>query len=75
MSPMKVEFIKCYDDNTWDTEVIEVPDGVADNVPVSSGGEWDAAVLNWAHANLPPLTQYRNVVFWGIYNTNPEEEP
>jgi hypothetical protein len=71
---VKVELLKAFEEHTWDTEIVDVPDGVADDVLAGDGSEWDAAVLDWVHRNLATQAQHRNVVFWGIYNSNPEAD-
>ena len=71
---MKVEIIIARDDHTWDTEVVNVPDNLCDDLTVGDGSEWDAAVINWCQENLAPATFYRNAVFFGIYNANPESD-
>ena len=72
---MKVEFIIATEDGyrSWDTSVIEVPDEVTEGVEFTSP-EWDARVIAWAHDELMPQTQYRNTVYWGIYNSEPEAD-
>jgi len=105
---MKIEFIKAYEDKTWDTEVIDVPDDipfeegrdgdecpkcksgtlgledgslvcrgecglVLDSIPHTSP-DWDAAIIAYCHDHLAAQTQYRDIVYWGIYNSEPEDE-
>jgi len=85
---MKIEFLKAYEDHTWDTEVIDVPDAVTTeqvafdtikNEPVmlpisSTDSKWDSAIIAWCHDELLSQAQYRKVVYWGIYNSEPEQE-
>ena len=84
---MKIEFIKAYEDGTWSTEVIDVPNEVTKEVIIDDTGgtrvveqqmdhsspHWDAAIINWCHNKLYTQTQYRKVVYWGIYNSDPEQ--
>ena len=70
---MKVEIIIAWEDRTWTTEVVNVPDNLADDVTVGDGSEWDAVVINWCNETLAPAEAYRKAVFFGVYNTNPEE--
>jgi len=73
---MKVEFLKAYDDGTWDTEIIDIPEKVFSgfqSVPLGSPG-WKTIVMNWAETKLAQQTQYRNVVLWAIYNEKPEDD-
>jgi hypothetical protein len=59
---MRVEFMAVYDDHTWDTVVVTVPDFLThqDNP--------NREVLNkWANDNLGVQCQYRNVAFFSTY--------
>jgi len=68
---VQVEFLKAYDNNTWDTEVFEVPDWL----PSDCEDTIKAEVLNWAHENLALQAQYRKVVLWAVYYLENEEVP
>ncbi len=58
---MKVEYIICFDDRTWETEVFDIPaDETADEYLVRS--LWGATV-------------YRKAAYIGVYNDCLEEEP
>lgn len=70
---MKIEFILALDNGTWVTEVIEVPDDVTKYIEYSSP-EWDTAIIAYAEFQLVQYSQYRDVVYWGIYNSNPEAD-
>jgi hypothetical protein len=62
----KVEFLKAHENGTWDTEIIETPvDPLNPN--------FRDAVMEWVANELQGQAQYRKVVFWGIYNEEPEE--
>jgi hypothetical protein len=69
---MKIEFIKAHEDHTWDTEVINVPDDVTEGIPFTSP-VWDSAIVAWCQEELSTQAQYRKVVYWGIYNSDPEQ--
>jgi len=71
---MRVEFIKASEDGTWDTETIEVPEGAVKSQLITGSPKWTAAVQQWAQIKLAGQTQYRKVVYWGIYNSEPEEQ-
>jgi len=71
---MNVEFLRAWDNNTWDTTIEEVPDDIADHLDVVDGSEWDGAVLSWANEVLAVQTRHRGVVLWAIYNANPDGE-
>lgn len=67
-SPTKVpvEFLIAFEDKTWDTVIIEVPELVARD---QSHDE----VLDWVMSKGPYAeVQYRKVVLWSIYNFEPE---
>ena len=49
---MKVEFLIAWDDQTWNTQVHEVPRGIE---PVQ-----------WANENLAPLTRFRKAVLFAV---------
>lgn len=70
---MKVEFIKAHEDGTWTTEVIDVPDEITKDIDFTSP-QWDSAVIAYCHDSLASRTQYRKVVYWGIYNSEPEAD-
>jgi len=65
---MKIEFILAMDNGLWEAKVLEVPDEVTENIP-SADPHWDAAIVAWCHDELAQQTQYRSVVYWGIYNS------
>ena len=69
---MKVEFIKCHEDGTWDTEVLEVPNQVVSKYNTNSP-KWDHAVIRWCAKEVGSQVQHRKVLFWGIYNSDPED--
>ena len=60
---MKVEFLRAWEDQTWDTEVIDVPTMLQD----------DTTLMDWANTNLAPQTQYRKVVLFTVYAILDEE--
>jgi len=68
----KVEFIKAFENGLWETEVIQVPDDELEHGPGT--WEFETEVMKWALENLWGQTQYRDVVYWGVYNSSPEEE-
>ena len=68
---MRVEFIRANEDRTWDTEIIDVPDGVVKSQLLTGSPKWVAAVQQWAQTKLS--AKYRKVVYWGVYNSEPEE--
>lgn len=66
--PLKVpvEFLIAFEDKTWDTVIIGVPELVARD---QSHDE----VLDWVMSKGPYAeAQYRKVVLWGVYNFEPE---
>jgi hypothetical protein len=70
---MKVELIKAHEDGTWNTEVVSIPDSVTEGIAFTSS-EWDSAIIAWCHDELALQAQYRKVVYWGIYNSEPEAD-
>ena len=69
---VKIEFIEALEDGTWITEVIDVPFKVTKGLDFTSP-LWDSAIIAWCHDYLYTLSQYRKVVYWGIYNSEPEQ--
>jgi len=61
-----VEFLIAFEDKTWDTVIIEVPEHVARD---QSHDE----VLDWVMSKGPYAeVEYRKVVLWSVYNFEPE---
>lgn len=69
---MKVEFILCYDNHTWDTAIENVPNHVTACINYEDPA-WDAEIIGWAYYNLLKQARYQNVTHLSIYNSNPEE--
>lgn len=57
---MKIEII-CWEDTTWTTEVIDIPEGV-------TFGD------DFVFTHLWGRRKYRKAVYIGIYNEDPEDE-
>lgn len=55
----KIEFLLAYDDETWSTEIVDVPE------------EMDP--VEWANEKLAPLSRYRKVVLFAVYSEVPDE--
>ena len=55
---MRVEFLRAWEDNTWDTEMITVPDTFlcCDT----------QRLVEWANTNLATQAQYRKVVMFAV---------
>ena len=70
---MKVEFIVARDDSTWNTTIIDVPDEVTKGI-ASHDPRWDAAIIGWAYDEPGTTSLYGDVVYWGIYNSDPEQK-
>ena len=66
---MKVEFLRAWDDNTWDTEIIDLPEFQ------QCGDTPDAGMVDWANNNLATQAQYRKVVLFAVYAIPDEEVP
>lgn len=58
---MKVEFLLAYEDHTWDTVIIDIP-----NTEIND--EKDETLIAWANKNLLTQAQYREVVLISIYS-------
>ena len=70
---MNIEFLRAWDDNTWDTEVFEVPRKVV-GACTEGSPLWRTRVIDWAERNLHPKTKYRGIVLWAIYGWNYDDE-
>lgn len=74
---MRVEFLRAWEDGTWDTEVIEVPSITCD---VDNGVDFDDEVtvtdnlICWANKILLPQEKYRKLALLAVYSTEPEEK-
>lgn len=58
----RVEFLRAWDDGTWDTHIYEVPPKLFHEKAT------DDARVEWAHRVLGPQAQYRRVVLWAVYS-------
>ncbi len=56
---MKIEYIICFDNSTWETEILDVPE--------------DYDPQEYAERVLWGSLQYRKAVYIGVYNDFPEE--
>ena len=66
---MRVEFLRAWENNYWDTEVHEVPsikDDPKNGVDLDSDTV-DSDLQDWANRFLAGQTQYRKVVLWIVY--------
>ena len=64
---MKIEFLKAYEDGTWDTEELEVPDDVFSRLRPHSD-KWESAITHWVTVNYGTMAEHRKVVLWSIYH-------
>lgn len=59
-----VELLRAWEDGTWDVEAYDCPYDVG-------GEDAEALIMGWVNESLLPLTQYRKVVYWGVYAIHP----
>jgi hypothetical protein len=64
---MKIEFILCRNDNTWDTTVVKVPKEF-DEAP-------DDEINYWFSQKYLLKPKFKNVVHAAVYCINPGNEP
>lgn len=64
---MIIEFLRAWEDETWDTELVNVPD--TELVKRSDAGDDDWTLQAWAREHLSGQAQYHKVVLWAVYNT------
>lgn len=64
---MQIEFLAAWEDGTWTTELVDVPDSLDRN-------SYEELRL-WAERELAGQCQYRRVVLFAVYHINPEEMP
>lgn len=63
---MTVEFLRAWEDGTWDTQIVEVPEAeLLDRR--SNAGDDDWTLQSWARTHLGDQAQYRRVVCWALY--------
>lgn len=61
---MKIELLLAHEDGMWTTEIFDCPDELDRN---------DLnAVENWLTEELYGQTQYRKIVLFAVYNSNPK---
>jgi hypothetical protein len=76
---MKVEFLRAWEDRTWDTEVLEVPTIQEDRkngVDFDIGDLLNDALIHWANTTLlvPGNKKYDGLALFAVYNNDPEDE-
>ncbi len=59
----KVEFLLAYEDQWWDTEVMDIP----------ATAEDDTEIMTWFNKEIMTLAAYRKVVMGAIYDHDPDE--
>lgn len=69
---MIVEFLRAWEDHTWDTEIVTVPDTDLESIKVTPAGDDAETLAKWAGEHLSGQTQYRKVILWSVYCVNPE---
>jgi hypothetical protein len=73
-----VEFLRAWEDRTWDTEIIEVPEQDDDPDNGVNFNQLSAAVigdlLEWTDEVLlvPGNSKYDGLALFAVYNTEPE---
>lgn len=68
---MRVEYLRAWEDGTWDTQIVDVPE--AELIKRTEAGDDDQTLQAWAREHLMPQCQYRRVVLFAVYCTEPEE--
>jgi hypothetical protein len=73
-----VEFLRAWEDRTWDTEIIEVPEPKDDEEEGVDFDQFGEAVMgdlvDWANKTLlvPGNEKYNGLALFAVYNTEPE---
>lgn len=69
MAESKVELLIAWDDNTWTTEIEEVPFSF-------DHPDFETAVMTWVHSPEGMIGQrrFRTAVMFAMYNISPDEE-
>ena len=60
----RIQYLTANENGTWDTLTVYVP---------ASVGTKREALVKWAESNLAPQAQYRKIVLFALYSTEPEE--
>ena len=76
---MKVEFLRAWEDHTWDTEIIEVPTIQEDRkngVDFDIGDLLTDALLDWANTTMitPGNSKYTGLAMFAVYSIDTEED-
>lgn len=60
----QIEYLLAYEDKTWDTQVVEVPESV---------GQEREDLVSWAEENLSRQARYRKVITFALYHIQESE--
>ncbi|RJQ25419.1 hypothetical protein C4565_08340 [Candidatus Parcubacteria bacterium] len=61
----RVEFLRAWDDGTWNTEIYEVHPRLSHEKATNDN------LIEWANRVLGTQAQYRKVVLWAVYSLEP----
>lgn len=64
---MLVEFLRAWENGTWDTQRVDVPDAELADCKVTEAGDDTETLGRWARQHLADQAQYRRVVVWTVY--------
>jgi hypothetical protein len=68
---MQVELLKAWDDHSWDTEMVDIPEKEINNPTCDS---LDEAIINWAYTHYSTLKSCKGLVHIGIYSYPPSNQ-
>lgn len=68
---MEVELIRAWDDHSWDTEIVNVPQKVINH---SDHNHIDDAIIEWAYKHYSNLKSCKGLVHIGIYSYPPTNQ-
>jgi hypothetical protein len=71
MSIRRVEYIRAWEDGTWDTVIEAV--AVPDYMEFGAAREIVLWLEQWAERHLYQDARFRKVVYWGVMNENVTE--
>lgn len=78
MKKTEVEFLRAFDDNTWDTVFVEVPSKEEDPANGVDYGEEDVDIdrqlEDYANRVLMTLEENRKVVMMKVYDIHPSHD-
>lgn len=65
---MTVEYLRAWEDGTWDTLRVDVPEAELEPIKVTDAGDDAETLTRWAGLNLRDQTCHRKVIMWAVFS-------